>query len=123
MYTSLPNFSAPLNPEVENIILLHHQSQFHLKAEQCRNKAWKQQISALYKTDAPRDNSKQKIEEFKSNIPKVRFQFTPKVAMFNAMNDATIMTYDSGADGHYFIEDDRKKAGLPIIRRSTKRVV
>ena len=32
------------------------------------------------------------------------------------------MTYDSGADGHYFSETDRQKAGLPIIRRSTKRV-
>ena len=32
------------------------------------------------------------------------------------------MTYDSGADGHYFSEKDRKQAGLPIIRRSTKRV-
>ena len=32
------------------------------------------------------------------------------------------MTYDSGADGHYFSETDRQKAGLPIIRRLTKRV-
>ena len=32
------------------------------------------------------------------------------------------MTYDSGADGHYFSEKDRRQAGLPIIRRSTKRV-
>ena len=32
------------------------------------------------------------------------------------------MTYDSGADGDYFSEKDHKQAGLPIIRRSTKRV-
>ena len=32
------------------------------------------------------------------------------------------MTYDSGADGHYFSEKDRKQAGLPIIQLSTKRV-
>ena len=34
----------------------------------------------------------------------------------------TMMTYDSGADGHYFSETDRKQVGLPIIRRSKKRV-
>ena len=33
-----------------------------------------------------------------------------------------MMTYDSGAEGHYFRETDRQKAGLPIIRRLTKRV-
>ena len=33
-----------------------------------------------------------------------------------------MMTYDSGADGHYFSKKDCKQAGLPIIRRSTKRV-
>ena len=33
-----------------------------------------------------------------------------------------MMTYDSGAGGHYFSENYRKKVGLPIIRRSTKRV-
>ena len=33
-----------------------------------------------------------------------------------------MVTYDSGADGHYFSEADRKSAGLPILRRSTKHV-
>ena len=33
-----------------------------------------------------------------------------------------MMTYDSCTDGHYFSEKDRVQAGLPIIRRSTKRV-
>jgi hypothetical protein len=32
------------------------------------------------------------------------------------------VTYDSGADGHYLAEKDRKAAGLPILRKSTKRV-
>ena len=32
------------------------------------------------------------------------------------------VTYDSGADGHYISEQDRKQASLPILRRSTKRV-
>ena len=30
--------------------------------------------------------------------------------------------YDSGADGNYISKADRKKAGLPILRHSTKRV-
>ena len=35
---------------------------------------------------------------------------------------AVEMTYDSGADGHYVSERDRAKLGLPILRRSRKRV-
>ena len=34
-----------------------------------------------------------------------------------------MLTYDSGADGHYISESDRKQAGLPILRPSTKLVV
>ena len=33
-----------------------------------------------------------------------------------------MVTYDSGADGHYISEADRAKARLPILRQSTKRV-
>ena len=44
------------------------------------------------------------------------------IATFDARKDAIMMTYDSGADGRYFSESDCKKADLPIIRRSTKRV-
>jgi hypothetical protein len=33
-----------------------------------------------------------------------------------------MMTYHSGADGHYISKKDCRKAGLPIIRRSTRRV-
>lgn len=33
-----------------------------------------------------------------------------------------MITYDSGADGHYISETDRKLVGLPILRQSTKRV-
>ena len=33
-----------------------------------------------------------------------------------------MVTYDSGADGHYISETDQKKARLPILRKSTKRV-
>ena len=30
------------------------------------------------------------------------------------------VTYDSGADGHYISESDRRKAGLPILHKSCK---
>ncbi len=33
-----------------------------------------------------------------------------------------MITYDSGADGHYISKKDRRKAGLPIICKSTRRV-
>jgi hypothetical protein len=33
-----------------------------------------------------------------------------------------MITYDSGANGHYISEEDSRKAGLPIIQKSTRRV-
>ena len=33
-----------------------------------------------------------------------------------------MVTYDSGADGNYLSEKDRLKAGMPILRRSPRRV-
>ena len=33
-----------------------------------------------------------------------------------------MVTYDSGADGHYISEADRKRAKLPILRMSNKKV-
>ncbi len=33
-----------------------------------------------------------------------------------------MITYDSGANGHYISKKDRRKVGLPIIRKSTRRV-
>ena len=32
-----------------------------------------------------------------------------------------MLTYDSGVDGHYLREKDRKKLGLPILRVSAKK--
>ena len=34
-----------------------------------------------------------------------------------------MITYYSGADGHYISKKDRETAGLPILRPSTKRVM
>ncbi len=33
-----------------------------------------------------------------------------------------MVRYDSGADGHYISEKDRRKAGLPIIHKSISQV-
>jgi hypothetical protein len=42
--------------------------------------------------------------------------------MYQNGNAAAMITYDSGADGHYISKRDRKLVGLPILRPSTKRV-
>ena len=52
----------------------------------------------------------------------VRFANKPTIATFHDEEEAIMLTYDSGADGNYLSEEDRKKAGLPILRRSTKSV-
>jgi len=44
------------------------------------------------------------------------------VAEYNTKNSTVMVTYDSGADGHYISEKDRKKVGLPILRISAKKV-
>ena len=36
--------------------------------------------------------------------------------------NSALITYDSGADGHYISKEDRKKAQMPILRASTKQV-
>jgi hypothetical protein len=48
--------------------------------------------------------------------------FAPKhsVRIFDTPQPAVMITYDSGADGHYLSETDRQQAQLPIMRPSTK---
>ena len=50
----------------------------------------------------------------------VRFAKTRQVRTFSLQEHPIMVTYDSGADGHYISEHDRAKAGLPVLRRSTK---
>ena len=52
----------------------------------------------------------------------VRFKPQHTVSLIKD-NSVVMITYDSGADGHYISEKDRKAAGLPILRPSTKRVM
>ncbi len=53
----------------------------------------------------------------------VNFAKQNKVHLFNATSTPSIMlTYDSGANRHYISEHDQCKAGLPILRPSTRQV-
>jgi hypothetical protein len=57
-----------------------------------------------------------------SNNRPVRFAKHNEVHLFSNTETPIMVTYDSGADGHYISEKDCRKAGLPIIQRSTRRV-
>jgi hypothetical protein len=57
-----------------------------------------------------------------SNQHRVTFAGQAMVAEYNTKNTTVTVRYDSGADGHYISERDRKKVGLPILRISAKKV-
>ena len=57
-----------------------------------------------------------------SNNKHVRFAKNNKVHLFDNAETPIMITYDSGADSHYISKKNRRKAGLPIIRKSTRRV-
>ena len=52
----------------------------------------------------------------------VHFRDRPTIATYHKHDETTILMYDSGADGHYLSEKDRKKLGLPILQVSSKNV-
>jgi hypothetical protein len=52
----------------------------------------------------------------------VHFQGDLSHTRFFSSQDVPSITYDSGADGHYLNESDRKAARLPILRSSSKQV-
>ncbi len=55
-----------------------------------------------------------------SNNKHVRFAKHNKVNLFDNTETPIMMTYDSGANGHYISEKDCRKVGLPIIQKSTR---
>jgi hypothetical protein len=57
-----------------------------------------------------------------SNNKHIRFAKHNKVHLFSNTETPIMVTYDSGADGHYISKKDRRKVGLPIIQKSTRRV-
>ncbi len=52
----------------------------------------------------------------------VRFAKHNKAHLFSNTETPIMVTYNSGADRHYISKKDRRKAGLPIIQKSTRRV-
>ncbi len=51
----------------------------------------------------------------------VSFAKQNEVHLFDATANPSIMlTYDSGANGHYINKQDQRKAGLPILRPSSQ---
>ena len=52
----------------------------------------------------------------------VQFKRRPTITTFYNNDDAKMLTYDSGADGHYLSKKHRNKLGPPILRVSAKRV-
>ncbi len=55
-----------------------------------------------------------------SNNKHIRFAKHNKVHLFSNTETPIMVTYDSGADGHYISKKDCRKAGLPIIQKSTR---
>ncbi len=53
-----------------------------------------------------------------SNNKHVRFAKNNEVHLFDNAETPIMITYDSGANGHYISKKDRRKAGLPIILES-----
>ena len=62
------------------------------------------------------------IQLLQYNSQQVRFDTKSRVTTFSSNDIAAMITYYSGADGHYISEADRIKAKLPILRQSTKHV-
>ena len=52
----------------------------------------------------------------------VHFDSNVRIRTYHNNNDPVMVTYDSGADGNYVSGEDRLKAGMPILQKSTKRV-
>ena len=46
----------------------------------------------------------------------VQFKNKPSIAMYQQNEETTLVTYNSGADGHYLSEKDRTKLGILILR-------
>ena len=62
------------------------------------------------------------LQKISSEKHRVQFSKANSVTSFGSADNAAMITYDSGADGHYISEEDRKRARLPILRKSQKNV-
>ena len=66
--------------------------------------------------------SRRLINSIKRDSKNVQFRRNPTIATYYHDDDATMLTYKSGANRHYLIKKDRKKIGLPILRVSAKKL-
>ena len=62
------------------------------------------------------------INIIKHDVKHVKFRHNPTITTYYHYDDATMLTYNSGADGNYIREKDRRNVGLPILRVSNKKV-
>jgi hypothetical protein len=82
---------------------------------------WKQQVkNAAHNITGSIYRALKSAKTLVTKIKTVSFATTRQVRIFQDKEIAAMITYDSGADGHYLSEHDRIKVGLPILRPSTK---
>ena len=75
-----------------------------------------------YVGHAIKTETRRLINSIKRDGKHVKFRRNPTIATFYNDNGATMLTYNSGEDGHYLSKKDIKKLGLPILRVSAKKV-
>jgi len=66
--------------------------------------------------------AKRVMQNLLSKRPHVQFATKAQICTYHTEQQAIMVTYDSGADGHYISEANQAKTRLPILRQSTKRV-
>ncbi|KAL7534171.1 hypothetical protein ACHAWF_006436, partial [Thalassiosira exigua] len=69
-----------------------------------------------------RTQAKRAMHNILKTRRRVTFADKAQSRTFWQAQEPIMVTYDSGADGHYISEHDRSRAKLPILRRSHKRV-
>jgi hypothetical protein len=74
--------------------------------------------NAAYSLGSPFNRTIKKINKNKH----VSFATHNEVHQYTNNEQPIMVTYDSGADGHYISEKDQCKAGLPILQPSTRKV-
>lgn len=105
------------DPRKHNITA-NHRYRLH-QAEQ----SWKQSTKQAWsKLNSNLNQIAKRIKRTGSTNKTVSFAPTRSVRRYLVEQAATMITHDSGADGHYISERDRASVGLPILRQSTKRV-
>ena len=75
------------------------------------------QVGEAYNTATHKRNNR-----FTCEGKHIQFKRKPSIATYKQHDNTPMVTYNSGADGHYLSKKDRTKLGLPILRISDKKV-